>query len=174
MKKNEKGITLWMLCILIVILIIALCWLFGNNSKNNSTTENNSSSKFTTFKESKSTYTAKSSKIDYKSLARNPNMYKGKDYTFTGEVIQVMEDKNNLLLRVNVTAKRYEYLNETYYEDTILVKYKYSSSSESRILEDDIITLYGKSMGTYTYESVLGSPITVPYIDAMYIDIKSK
>ena len=65
-------------------------------------------------------------------------------------------------------------LNETYYEDTILVKYKYSSSSESRILEDDIITLYGKSMGTYTYESVLGSPITVPYIDAMYIDIKSK
>ena len=85
-----------------------------------------------------------------------------------------MEDKNNLLLRVNVTAKRYEYLNETYYEDTILVKYKYSSSSESRILEDDIITLYGKSMGTYTYESVLGSPITVPYIDAMYIDIKSK
>ena len=160
MKKNEKGITLWMLCVLIVILIIALCWLFGNNSKNNSTTGNNSSSKFTTFKESKSTYTAKCSKIDYKSLARNPNMYKGKDYTFTGEVIQVMEDKNNLLLRVNVTAKRYEYLNETYYE--------------GRILEDDIITLYGKSMGTYTYESVLGSPITVPYIDAMYIDIKSK
>lgn len=172
MKKNEKGITLWMLCVLIVILIIALCWLFGNNSKNNSTT--GTSSKLTTFKESKSTYTAKCSRIDYKSLARNPSMYKGKDYTFTGEVIQVIENKNDLLLRVNVTAKRYEYLNETYYEDTILVKYKYSSSSESRILEDDIITLYGKSMGTYTYESVLGSPITVPYIDAMYIDIKSK
>lgn len=165
--KNQKGITLIKLIIIIVVVIIALVWLFGGSNDNTTSTTS-------TIKEDRSTYIAKCSTISYDSLARNPNQYKGNYYTFTGEVIQSMNESNSndTVLRVNVTQKKYEYLNEIYYEDTILVYYTYSSSYESRILEDDIITLYGQSMGTYTYESVLGSAITVPAINAMYIDIK--
>ena len=101
-------------------------------------------------------------------------MYKGKDYTFTGEVIQVVEEGKSVTLRVNVTPKKYEYSKETYYEDTILVYYEYSSDYESKILEDDIVKIYGKSGGSYTYESVMGGAITVPMINAMYIDIQNK
>lgn len=162
--KKQKGITLIALLIIIVILLFFLYLLFG--SSNNTT-----KTSLTTIKEDRSTYIAKCTTIDYDSLARNPNQYKGNYYKFTGEVIQVMEDNNALTLRVNITPKKYEYVNETYYEDTILVAYEYSSSAESRILEDDIITIYGQSIGTYTYESVFGSSITVPAIVAEYIDI---
>lgn len=163
--KKEKGISLITLIIIIAVILFLLFLLFGGSSDNSSP-----SSSIT--KEDRSTYIAKCTTINYNSLARNPTQYKGQNFVFTGEVIQVLNDNNNVTLRVNVTPKRYEYLNETYYEDTILVAYKYSSSAESRILEDDIITIYGQSMGTYTYESVFGSPVTVPSIMAMYIDIK--
>ena len=39
-------------------------------------------------------------------------------------------------------------------------------------VKKDIVTIYGQSTGTYTYESVLGSSVTVPSITAMYVDIK--
>lgn len=162
--KNQKGISLIKLIIIIAVILFVLFLLFGGSSDNSSSIT----------KEDRSTYIAKCTTIDYDSLARNPNQYKDNYYTFTGEVIQAMNESNSneTVLRVNVTPKKYTYSNETYYEDTILVYYKYSSSAESRILEDDIITIYGQSMGTYTYESVLGSSITVPSVAAMYIDIK--
>lgn len=40
-----------------------------------------------------------------------------------------------------------------------------------RILENDIVTFYGICEGTYTYESVLGSNITIPSVSALYMDI---
>ncbi len=169
--KNEKGISLLVLCLIIIILLFLFIVVFGGNKDNNNL-ETKTTSSF--IKEDRTTYISKCSTINYTSLARNPEQYKGNNYTFTGEVIQVMNDKNEVTLRVNVTPKKYTYSNETYYEDTILVYYKYSSSAESRILENDIITIYGQSLGTYTYEAVLGNPITVPSVYAMYIDIKTK
>lgn len=166
--KNEKGISILVLCIIIIILAVLIIIVFGGSNNNDSGITSSIS------KEDRSTYIPKCTTIDYTSLARNPNQYKGNNFTFTGEVIQVMNDGNNVTLRVNVTPKRYEFLNETYYEDTILVTYKYSSSAESRILEDDIITIYGQSMGTYTYESIVGASVTVPAVNALYIDILSK
>ncbi len=173
MLKNEKGISGLVLCIVIIIIIIFLVVVFNETSENdyNVSTSTSTSSSVSKPKEDRSTYISKCTTIDYTSLARNPNQYKGNYYTFTGEVIQVLNDGNDVTLRVNVTPKRYTYSNETYYEDTILVSYTYSNSYESRILEDDIITIYGQSIGTYTYEAITGAPITVPAIIAGYIDI---
>lgn len=42
---------------------------------------------------------------------------------------------------------------------------------ESRLLEDDIVTLYGKNMGTVSYVSVLGSTVTLPCVYAEYIEL---
>ena len=103
----------------------------------------------------------------YKELARNPNNYIGKKVKFTGEVIQVQEDfLNSIMLRVNVTKDKYDF-----WDDTIYVEYTYSSSNENKILEDDIITLYGYFEGEKTYTTVLGSSVTIPSVSAKYITI---
>ena len=40
-----------------------------------------------------------------------------------------------------------------------------------RILEDDIITIWGECDGLYSYESVLGSKVSLPKIDVKYYSI---
>lgn len=104
---------------------------------------------------------------NYKDIARNPDSYKGKPAKFTGKVIQVLEDGNDVTLRVNITKDEYDL-----WEDTIYVEYTRKSSTEGRILEDDIITMYGDLDGIKTYETVLKSEMSIPYLKANYIDIK--
>ena len=38
-----------------------------------------------------------------------------------------------------------------------------------KILEDDMVTVYGKCSGETTYESVMGASITLPSVEAKYI-----
>lgn len=103
---------------------------------------------------------------NYKSIARDPEKYKGKYAKFTGEVSQVLESGTRVVLRVNVTRGEYDI-----WTDTMYVEYLKNSADESRILEDDIVTIYGQLDGIETYTAVLGNEISIPRIDAMYIDI---
>lgn len=102
----------------------------------------------------------------YEEIARNPDTYLGKPAKLQGEVIQSMPEGDSYTLRVNITPGQY------YWSDTILVTYTKQDAGESNILEDDIVTMYGTLMGTYTYESVMGASITVPLLVAKYIDIQ--
>ena len=102
----------------------------------------------------------------YEEIARNPDTYQGKPAKLQGEVIQSMPEGDSYTLRVNITPGQY------YWSDTILVTYTKQEAGESNILEDDIVTMYGTLMGTYTYESVMGASITVPLLVAEYIDIQ--
>lgn len=109
-------------------------------------------------------YKAQCQDISYDELARNPDTYEGQYVKFTGEVIQVQEGILNVF-RINVTEDEYGF-----WDDTVLVYYMYGDG-ESRILEDDIVTFYGKYNGLETYESILGQSITIPSVGASYIDI---
>lgn len=100
-------------------------------------------------------------------MARNLDKFKGTNVKLTGEVIQVLYSSYSVNLRVNIT-KTGTY--STYYTDTIYVTY-YPSNGEDKILEDDIITIYGSSLGDYTYTSILGSSVTLPHILAEYVTI---
>ena len=102
---------------------------------------------------------------EYKNIARDPHLYQGKMARFTGKVIQVMESGNSVVLRVNVTKSTYGY------KDTVFVTYTKKSSQESRILEDDIVTLYGTLEGLKSYETIFGATVTIPAMEAKYIDI---
>src|SRR5690606_9203831 len=62
--------------------------------------------------------------IDYKKLARNPDNYLGEQVYFIGQVIQVLENKNHVELRVN--TKEDEYFG--YLEDTVYVIYERSEN----------------------------------------------
>ncbi len=102
--------------------------------------------------------------ISFEKLARNPDRIEGKKVKVTGEVIQVLEEDDTIYLRVNITKSKYGI-----YKDTIFVEYTKESDDEDRILEDDIITIYGEASGLYSYESVTGSDVTLPYLVAEYI-----
>lgn len=47
----------------------------------------------------------------------------------------------------------------------------YVPDSSNRVLEDDIISFYGTSTGSYSYTTVLGAQLTIPSVLAVYIDI---
>lgn len=117
----------------------------------------------------KNDYKSKCKEYTYEKMARNPGKVKGKFAKLTGEVIQVMENDGSVELRVNITKNSYGY-----YSDTVYVYYPMKSKDGDRILEDDIITIYGKLAGTETYTSVLGSEVTLPKINAEYIEFNKK
>lgn len=106
-------------------------------------------------------YKASCSSYTYKELARNPDLYQGKKVALQGKVIQVIEDGNHIELRVNINGE---------YSDTIYVMYT-KKENEGRILEDDMIKFYGSFEGLLTYTSILGAEITIPQVDAQYIDL---
>lgn len=98
--------------------------------------------------------------ITYNQLSRTPDDYIGEKVKFTGKVVQVMEGSDETQLRVAINSN---------YDNIALVSYK-SSIVSFRVLEDDQITLYGVSMGLYTYESTMGGNITIPLIGVEKID----
>jgi hypothetical protein len=100
----------------------------------------------------------------YEDLARDPDAFMGENVKVTGEVIQVLEDGNICELRINITKKRWGYT------DTIYVSYV-RKDGESRILEDDVVTVWGWGEGNISYTSILGQTITLPYVDAEYLSI---
>lgn len=107
------------------------------------------------FKDSCNAYT-------YEQLARNPAEMIETRVKLVGEVIQTIYDGNIVQLRVNITKEN------GYYSDTVYVR---CIIEGDRILEDDIITIYGTAMGEVSYTSILGAEITLPYIEAEYVDI---
>ena len=100
----------------------------------------------------------------YTELARDPNTYVGKNAKFTGKVIQVSEGLDSTVMRVDVTQGKYSW------DDTLYVTYT-PKDGESRILEDDIITIYGEMQPLKTYTTVMGASVSIPAIDAKYIEI---
>ena len=189
MEQKQTKIK-YVLIILLVILIVAVL-LFGgyfvwkletkNNSQVSSTNNINNNNQEVVQQvnnvnaensgnaeneETKEEYMNSCAVYAYKDIARNPNTYKGKRAKLTGEVIQVQQYGNEITIRVNITKK------DGYYDDTILTGYKYADDYEDRVLEGDIITVYGELSGTVTYTSVLGADITVPAIKTKYLVIK--
>lgn len=98
---------------------------------------------------------AYNSGLTFEDLARNPDSHIGEKVTFFGKVIQVMESDEGY------TQYRFA-VNEDY--DTVVYLEISQDLLESRILEDDLLTIYGESYGTISYDSTLGGKITIPAI----------
>ncbi len=100
--------------------------------------------------------------ITFSQLARNPEAYIGQKIKFTGEVVQVIEGTDSVTLRIAIDSD---------YDQIMMVVYDTDIVSQ-RVLEDDILTIYGSSLGTYTYESTMGASITVPAATIDKIDFR--
>lgn len=98
--------------------------------------------------------------IKYDQLARTPDKYKGEKVKFTGEVVQVLEgnDYNEIRLSVHKTSSGW------YDSDQIIYCAYKPNIIDYRLLEGDIITIYGISQGIISYESIWGQTITLPFV----------
>ncbi|MFD1030190.1 toxin regulator [Metaplanococcus flavidus] len=98
--------------------------------------------------------------ITYDQLARTPDEFIFEKVKFSGTVVQVMEGDGLTQIRLAV--------NDDY--DHILFAEFDASLVDSRILEDDTITIRGISSGLITYESTMGGSISIPGIVIDQID----
>lgn len=103
----------------------------------------------------------------YNQIARNPEKVKGEYIKVSGKVVQVIENGDYVDLRVNITKGEYRY------NDTVYVKYKRKTKDEDRILENDIVSIWGISDGLYTYQTVMKDYRTIPLVQAEYIEIEN-
>jgi uncharacterized membrane protein YcgQ (UPF0703/DUF1980 family) len=109
------------------------------------------------------TLKAEAKTIPYENLVRNPNSYMGAKIKYTGRVLQVVEDNGFAVrLRVNVT-------NSSGNDGAVIIDYNANIVS-SRILENDIITFYGKFNFLTNFETVLGAEVRIPWISVDIIE----
>jgi len=108
-----------------------------------------------------------SKSIPYKDLARNPDTYTDTKVKYTGKVIQVQEDGGTVALLVNVTKD-----SNDIYTDTMVVSYD-KGVIKGRVLEDDIISLWGTFTGLVTYKTVLGADATTPQVVAQIMELNN-
>lgn len=107
----------------------------------------------------------------YDDFFRNSESYKGKPVHFTGEVVQVVSQSGQTAeLRMNITKTGRYY---TFWEDTIYVQYEGTDDPDTtKILEDDIIEIWGTAAGDVTYETIFGGNVTIPAVYAKYKKVK--
>lgn len=101
--------------------------------------------------------------ITYSQLARTPDEYRGEKVKFSGKVLQVQEADNYIAIRLAVGGN--------YNNVIFLVIETNRVEMNQRILEDDNITVYGKSAGIYTYETVMGNELSIPSMSVDKIDM---
>lgn len=90
--------------------------------------------------------------LDYDANARDPEAYTGTMVKFSGTVLQVMEDDDYVIFRIATDGG---------YDDVVYAVYPIPDNYK-RFLEDDKVQVYGISTGVYTYETVMGSEVTIP------------
>lgn len=105
--------------------------------------------------------------MDYKTIARQPELYEGMNIKVTGEVWQVVEEGDDALYQINIDKTEYGYD----YNSSVQIIYK-DAKNNFRVLEDDIITVYGEYKGIVSYTTVLGAKQSIPQISAKYIELQ--
>lgn len=109
------------------------------------------------------------SDIEYNEVARSEGHSLTKQHIY-GRVVQVMDDEDGgATLRV-ATVDEDGY---GMYDGIYLVFVSESEWKKSRLLEDDIINVYGTNMGLQSYESTIGGKIKVPCLYAKFYEISA-
>jgi len=133
-----------------------------SSSSSSSTAESSSAAESSSSSDDPTSY---KTGITYDQIARTPDDYKGKKMQFTGKVVQVVEDKDETDIRLAVDGN---------YDNIIMVGFDPDILNGSRVLEDDLVTISGKSVGTVSYKSTNDGKITVPAIMAKIVDDQGK
>lgn len=104
--------------------------------------------------------------LDFNAISRDPDTYDGKNYTFSGKVLQVMEQENGDYVQTQMRIAT-----KGNYDNVVYVVYD-RPAGEARILEDDRVTVYATYRGLYSYTAVMGNEITLPLFYAESVMLK--
>ena len=103
--------------------------------------------------------------VTYDDLLRNNENYVGKIVYYRGHVIQAQNIYGDTyILRVEVKQN-----DDILWSDPVWVNY-----AGSRILEGDIIDVWGQVKGIKQYQAVLGNQVEIPEIDSMIVQLVQK
>ena len=121
-----------------------------------------------TEEEREAAFKASCQSLSYDEIARDPDSYILQPAVYTGKVVQVMEDDDGSAYRVNITPTSWGG-----YDDTIYVEASNKALERlgSRVLEDDIITVWGYNFSTVSYTTVMGAKLTIPAVLGEYIEV---
>lgn len=102
---------------------------------------------------------ARSIELDYDTLYRNIETHEGKVIHFQGEVVQVIiKGEQRFDFRVAMNGE---------HDQMVFLRY-----SGNRVLDGDIIEVWGSVEGLHSYKSVLGATITIPDIESLHAEIE--
>lgn len=105
--------------------------------------------------------------ITYEDLERNPIEYMDEKVSFSGEVLQVIENSDDYTTQIRFAVNGdIDSVLWGEYDPAIV-------DLDSRIIEGDYITIYGTSGGIITYESAIGSEISIPGVWIEKIDMNN-
>lgn len=102
--------------------------------------------------------------ITYRQMRRAPDKYKDQNVTLSGTVLQVLElvEENQGILLMDEDSTEGLYFS---YDPEAL---------DFTLEEEEHVTLYGVAAGEFTYESVTDKQVTLPYMQADWIEITEK
>lgn len=111
-------------------------------------------------------YKVNSESVAYTELMTNPEKHEGKIVKLTGEIVEVLEDtpkEGYYTYGLNVTK------GEISWGDSVYVTFDVPAVTEA-YAKDWNLTIYGEFKGLIDYEAEVGGNITLPWVDAKYID----
>lgn len=151
----------WPSVVMCIGIALSLMIGFGWNSigqvANNSFKAGISSSKANTM--SIDEFKASCKEYDYKDILRNPSNYAGKYMKITVGISNELNNMDGYWSALSSTAIGW-------YGDQYVIHY----GLDTKILPDDVVTIYGICEGTMDVVSVLGVRIEVPLIEARAVD----
>lgn len=164
-KKKKKGRKILIILLVLIVAFFAIM-MSGGDDSSSLTIDANGDVILNGEVIAKKDFKKSCSEVKYEDLARNPDNYKGQNLVFKGEVIQCEQIYGtSYYARVNVTVDEYGF-----YSDTIYVTFEIPEG-EDKILEEDIVKFYGVCQGSETYTSIFGETITIPSLDAAYVEL---
>ncbi|MBR5367822.1 MAG: hypothetical protein IK138_00930 [Lachnospiraceae bacterium] len=104
----------------------------------------------------------------YEDLARRPDDYIGKKVKFKGEVLQVVESSWSNEIQIRLATKKNSWGG---YSDNVIYAHFNKNLITERILDEDIITVYGVAEQLTSYTTILGATVTLPQVKVDKIEI---
>jgi hypothetical protein len=163
-KKRSTGKWIAICCGGIIVIVVLAAFITG-------ITTNLSQNSVNSHKLSIVEIKNQANSIPWTDLMRTPDNYKNTIVYFRGKVLQIQNEYGNKYM-LRIATKKTPYLG--YLEDAIYVDYEgIPEYNGNRILENDIVDLWGNFVGIKTYNAILGNEVTVPEINALDIELIS-
>ncbi|MEN6325838.1 MAG: hypothetical protein ABFD18_06490 [Syntrophomonas sp.] len=105
-------------------------------------------------------YKSSCQSLAYKVLNKNPDGLIGTKVMLHGQILQIQEDAGSTFMLLQVTSLGYDM-----WTDNVAISY----SGAIDAYEDDIITIWGEVTGAFSYKSTAGWDLTVPGVEAKYV-----